>query len=351
MAKEDVVHHGHKGMEALRIIAMIMIVGIHYLGHGNGHDGILKHDPQLWNYWIACFFEACGSIGVNCYVLISGYFLLYSKRFSYKKAAKLWGQVFFYSVGIYLLLLVIGWMPFSPKLLFELMLPVKFGNYWFVAPYIGLYLLYPYLNVMAIGMEKEKYQKFLMLLIAILSIYSFIVDSFHVSGGYSLIWFIALYFIAAYLRRFEISFSKKKLMLFYLGISLFILMTKFCLYTLSLKYGFDGKGSNYFLLYNSPTILASSIIFFLMFKDFRIENSRWIRIIDFFAPLTFGVYLISDHACLKTIIWDQWIKAGMMAETPYFLIHFFVSVLLVFFVCALLEKVRQGICSYFFGNR
>ena len=67
----DVQKHNLVGIELLRIIAMMMVVGLHYLNFG----GILWSEAVM-NRRIAWGIEAFLFVAVNCYVLISGYFLV-----------------------------------------------------------------------------------------------------------------------------------------------------------------------------------------------------------------------------------------------------------------------------------
>ena len=68
------------GIELLRIVTMLMIIGLHYLLFG----GPLFHAKGL-NQKLAWFIEAFFFVAVNCYVLISGYFLVTKKNFHMKK--------------------------------------------------------------------------------------------------------------------------------------------------------------------------------------------------------------------------------------------------------------------------
>lgn len=73
------------GLDCLRIISMIMIVFLHYLSKG----GLLRAENTSGIYHIIYYFiEALSIIAVNCYVLISGYFLIRSK-FRWKKVLQL----------------------------------------------------------------------------------------------------------------------------------------------------------------------------------------------------------------------------------------------------------------------
>ena len=79
--------HNLVGIELLRIIAMMMVVGLHYLNFG----GILWSDAIV-NRRIAWGVESFLFVAVNCYVLISGYFLVIMKKFAGLKLA-LYGDI------------------------------------------------------------------------------------------------------------------------------------------------------------------------------------------------------------------------------------------------------------------
>ena len=84
--------------ELLRIIAMILIIAHHFSLHGGFR--VVQSKPLINRIWIL-WLQLGGKIGVNIFVLISGYFLVSSPAFKLKKVLKLWLQLFFYSIVIY----------------------------------------------------------------------------------------------------------------------------------------------------------------------------------------------------------------------------------------------------------
>lgn len=73
--------------EILRIIAMIMIVAHHFSVHG-GFEMYIS-SLQLNTIFLQ-FLQFGGKIGVNIFVLISGYFLINTDNIKVKKIIKLW---------------------------------------------------------------------------------------------------------------------------------------------------------------------------------------------------------------------------------------------------------------------
>ena len=89
-------------MELLRIVAMLMVVVLHYLIKGGATPSLVE-DTGIINL-ITWYLSALCIAAVNVYVLISGYFLLEAK-WKVSRLISLWFQMMFYSIGVPLLLL------------------------------------------------------------------------------------------------------------------------------------------------------------------------------------------------------------------------------------------------------
>ena len=79
------------GLDALRIISIIMVLTLHYLGKGGLLDR--NNTSEIYNI-IYLLLETLSIVAVKCFILISGYFLCKSE-FKLKKFLKLWGEVIF----------------------------------------------------------------------------------------------------------------------------------------------------------------------------------------------------------------------------------------------------------------
>ena len=107
----------NSSIELLRIISMVMIVACHFATHSGFTYN--SHTLSIPRFWLS-FIEMGGKVGVDVFILISGYFLITNKRlFNLKRLLKFWGQVFFYSAGIYCVFSAIGVIKFSPLALYS----------------------------------------------------------------------------------------------------------------------------------------------------------------------------------------------------------------------------------------
>ena len=92
-------------IELLRMLAMMMVVMLHYLDKGDILPA-LTGEMGL-NGYVAWGMESLSAVAVNVYMLISGYFLVES-RFKPGRLVELLCQVLFYTILVPAVLLAVG---------------------------------------------------------------------------------------------------------------------------------------------------------------------------------------------------------------------------------------------------
>ena len=128
-------------LEWLRIVCMLLIIAHHFGGHGVYPASILPI-----NHFIQVALTTGGKLGVNCFVLITGYFLLRS-HFGWRKVFKLVATVWVYSVIIYLTIALVEG-NFDPILCAKAFFPVIYRQYWFMTAYLIAYILSPFVAIL-----------------------------------------------------------------------------------------------------------------------------------------------------------------------------------------------------------
>ena len=120
-----------------------MIVFHHFAIHGD-FEWEASSVP-LTRFWYN-FIIMGGKIGVDVFVIISGYFLINNNKgwFKLDKIIKLVGQVFFYSIVIYLVFCLTGMRDVGIKSAIKALFPVTFSQWWFASTYFVLFLLHPF---------------------------------------------------------------------------------------------------------------------------------------------------------------------------------------------------------------
>lgn len=140
-------------LEWLRICSMLMIILLHSIDHSGVLENLKAGSALYYAEW---FLYAAVQVCVNCFVLISGYFLV-TARFKPAKLVLLWMEVVFYSGVIKVILMATGQIPVSITSLVSCLIPVFTGRYWFVTIYFGMYLLSPFLNVGIRALSKRQH--------------------------------------------------------------------------------------------------------------------------------------------------------------------------------------------------
>ena len=328
---EATTKNRNMNIELLRIVLMLMIVTLHY----RGQERILESVPHAdANYFFVWTLEAFCDVGVNGFVLISGYYLAGS-AFKIRKLFVLILQIMTTSVILYFLFTALGFAPITRHDIFGAFFPILTGKYWFVTSYVGLYCLVPFLNMVVKNTTKQQMRVLVLLLMGMFcswnAFFPFLTST-DTNGGYHVTWLVCLYFFAAYLRfHWDYHFNKYLYLTGFLLCGVFVSWQKW-------------TGNARFLSYISVPITIASILLFLFFKELNIQNHAVNKVIGFISPLTFGVYLISDNVWFRSVLYSKILpSAAPLFESPHLVWFIPVSVIAIFVACMLLEQIRKMI--------
>ena len=167
-------HHTHitkkertSNLELYRIIVMIAIVAHHYvLGYG-----LTLHNQDLTaQSWFLYFYGMWGKTGINCFVLITGFFMCKSD-ITLRKFLKLFLEIEFYAIVIYLIFSLTGYADFSSVKLIRILWPINNVNGGFVSGFLLYYLFIPFINILVKNMQKHQH---LILICLSLFVYTFL---------------------------------------------------------------------------------------------------------------------------------------------------------------------------------
>ena len=327
----------NSSFELLRLISMLLIVMHHYSLHG-GFDYMSTLSLRL--YFIQCL-NMGGKLGVNLFILISGYFLCKS-NFKWQRIIKLELEVIFYSlvIGIIFLILFPEGKSFN-NLLREIM-PLLSGRYWFYNTYFVLILLSPFINKLIVALSKDEFKKLLLIFFVLWVLIPF-VHGLKAIEMSNLGWFIFLYLIAAYIRFFKEDFTKKTTTFYIsLGIRTYILILLSVLVfdLLGLLDSRFQKYFDYFLKMNSILVFACSILLLIGFSKWNINYKRSINIL---ASTTFGIYLIHDNKLVRPFLWKELLENATYFDSNKIFLHAFLSILSVYICCIVIDLMRQFI--------
>ena len=335
--------------ELLRIVAMYMVVVLHYLVKG-GAEISLVEDTGAVNLLVWLVKGLC-IVTVNLYVLLSGYFLL-EARWKFSRVAELWLQMMFYSVGVPLVCLVLGIGEVPNWGLYDwinVMFPVQMEHYWFVTAYMVLYLFIPVLSAGVKHITKKQHQLVIAGLLLFFSIPKTILPVLIPTDryGYDFGWFMCLFMIAAYIRLYGISFfnSKKRAVGIYLMVIAVIWSGSLACGILSRKGLPLAYMMDMFYCYNHILVLAASVALFYAFKYMQISNKRIACIICKVSPYVFGVYLLHENLAVRNL-WQFWLGIASVQGKMSLFLHMVIAVTLVFVTGVMVDFVRSCIFKF-----
>ena len=322
----------------------MMVVCNHTVSWGGLIEGALV--PGTANWYLGNALFALCLPAVNCYILISGYFLCACK-FRLAKLVSIWLQAGFYCAGVYLIigLFQVGGTQFSLVELIKCMLVVTMDKYWFVTDYILLYCLFPVLNYIICGMNEKQHMLCICVLLSLFSIIPnivYVVDFSGINGGYSLTWFCVLYMIAAYFRLYIPKQGKWKKWMFpaYVVLSLTICAERFTAYYVTPLFFGRVVLTSLFYSYNSIVAVPCALALFQTFRGLEIRHSAASSVINLIAPLTFAIYLIHEQDHLRPILWG-WLEPAELAQSLWMVPYCLLCVMGIFVIGCVIEWIRQ----------
>lgn len=266
-------------------------------------------------------------------MMISGYFMSQNK-FKFKRVIKLILQTLFYSLGIYIILNILGLIPFSITSLVKATFPILFKEYWFATGYVIIFILSPFINKVINNITRKE---LLIFICTILFMWS-IIPTFTKCDMYGneICQLFLFYLLGAYIRKYPNNILSRNKYKVSIISSVLLILSTLSLNLLALKYPIFDCGEFFFSRHSILTILLGFSLLSI-FVDLKINN----KYINKIASCSFGIYLIHNNNYIKEIIWIDIFHNPSFAISPYLIIHLVITVLIVFIVCGIIEYLRQ----------
>jgi surface polysaccharide O-acyltransferase-like enzyme len=305
-----------------------MVITLHYFNGGMG-GGLRNVTYGTFNFYSMHYLESVSIIAVNCFVLVSGYFMVNKTQVKLIKAINLMVITTFYGIVFYILSVVLlADKSLNYQELLAAAIPFYNAN-WFVASYLVIFLLAPFLNKLLNNLSKKQFQQLIVILVISFSVLPTILPKLSYNDhGYGVLNFIMLYCIAAYIRLHYVSKINKWL---YLGI--YLVSTSFTYVVFNLDY-------------NSIYNLISSVSLFLFFSTFSFSS----KFINYLATFTFAVYIIHTNPSIRYILFQKILRCNQYWNSSLFLMHLIVSVIFIFVMGMVIEVIRRFIVYKLLGR-
>ena len=325
--------------ELLRILAIFCIISFHCAWEGG-----FEYPVFCFNKFLVESFHMLGELGVNLFILISGYHMICG-TFKWKKLFALLLEVQFYNWLCVFLCVCFGTLTLDKRTVFTNFFPIAEYKYWFATVYILLYLFSPYINRLLLSLSKKQFRNLLLLCLGIFCIfptfYGALKNDTETLFYYNrFIWLLIVYMIGAYIRRYPP--VKYVSPLKWLGVSALIFaFMEISIYILEHFQPFFQKigivGGNYFWRPNTIPLAALSVSLFLCFRFLKVKP---LKAVNLLASTTFGIYLLHDGQ-LNFYMWQVLLKAPEYTFSPKLILFIPSCALLIFVTGVCVDFLRQ----------
>ena len=325
-------------IELFRIIVMLGIVAHHFVVSSGLLDLMqptleYSNDVYLW------LFGMWGKIGINCFVLISGYFMCTS-QFTWKKFIKLICEIEFYKILIYIAFLFFGRESISITRIFQVLSPITNLSTDFISGYLVMFLLVPFLNLLIQNLSKRQH----LYLIGLSLLFFTVWDQFPsvtIPMSYP-IWFSVMYIIGAYIRHYPLQNNIARFLFdSKLGAGLMVCaaMSSVLIMLLLRQLGIISWWPHKWVAdSNAPLAVLTSISCFNFFRKLDVKPNKLINTI---SASTFGVLLIHANSnAMRTFLWNDVCNCVGLHLSPYLPLYSIIVVLVVYIICTIIDMLR-----------
>lgn len=325
-------------IELYRIISMLLIVAHHYVvNSGLDSEKYIFSNLTSGRSVFLLLFSAWGKTGINCFMMITGYFMCRS-QITVKKFVKLLAQIYFYRIIFYCIFLFTGYTPFSLTELAKAVLPVSEIEHNFTGCFILFFLCIPFLNILVRNMT-EKQHIHLLMLTGFMYIFFGTVPKMNLNMNY-VSWFCVIYFIASYIRLYPKKIFENTAFWGCASLVSILLSAASVLVCAFANQKFGINVSPFAFVTDSNTFLAAAtgVSTFMFFKNLKIRNSK---IINTVSASTFGVLLIHANSnSMRSWLWGDLLNNTGMYSSGWLVLHAVISVPAIFAVCSLIDILR-----------
>ena len=318
---------------------MVMILGLHVNYFSIGPPRLEDITILPIHSFVRFFAENICIVGVNIFVLISGWFGINYKP---KGIAQFIFQSFFFSLILFIPFAITGEAEINRINIMSSFLLYK-NAYWFVWAYLVLYIMAPMLNAFVEKSDKQTLKKFLVLFFVIQTIASIFTNVGFYNTGYDPLPFVGLYLLARYFKIYRKNKGK------YIYLFIFLLCALFNT-IVSILPPFFGKSNGVIVsinyMYVSPVNIIGALSLLLFFTKLDFKS----KVINNIAASCFSVYLLHMHFCIR----DYYVDSAKAIFEHFSGLTYFAAIIAlfvaVFIVSILLDRIRI-VCFNYLWNK
>ena len=301
-------------IELCRLASILLVMLVHTTAQTLGKDMSLG----------AYLLEGFSIIGVNVFILITGYFSTVPKKSSLINLAFI--CLFWMVVKIVCRLLCHE--PIGFKYLFFIT-----SSNWFIPSYIGLLFLTPILNMFCNNVSKKTLWRCVLILLFVEMWFDWLPPKPKImigtQLGHSVLSFVILYLLARAIRLHGLpQWFKRNSPLVYIACSLVL---GFIAYIGNLR-GLNAQ--RYIFAYTNPFVIISSVAFLMIFGQMSFQS----KAINYFAKSTLAILL--GHSAIHTLYANQFTYLYKYLSGIQVVVYWALAIIIVFSASIAIDQLR-----------
>lgn len=338
----------HPGMDLLRILSAMMIVALHFCGYS---ENLLIATASSRGLFVSAnIIEALCICGVNIFVMVACYNNIHSAHTEInngiKRLSKLWVQTIMVTIPLGVVLFTFFARDASIISVLQSIIPITTRGYWFITAFAGLCLLFPLLNRVSANASNSTLAAIAGVLLLVYSAIPTFCELFgfvEVQHGYSLVWFVTIYFCIAVYVRFEKKIALPKFIGFvgYISMSAVIAGSVVMLERILRGGNFTGNENYIIRNYASIPVALQAFCLFFACAGIRFRSHTFKAFLVFLANGSLLSYLLHMHPILKEIYLKYSIADYFPVSSVLFIISCVCASCVVPLFGALLYKVIE----------
>ena len=319
----------NSSVELLRIFAIFFII-MHHFSIASTIEPSAFQSAFLYSfnvYWNQVF-NGLGKIGVNLFILISGYFLCNNTSFKTKRTLDTYLKVFMWSMIFMGLQLATGFSSPTSSFFITSFTPIISLRWWFMSSYLVIFLLHPLINKLINKLNKTSH---ILVTVLLLVFWMFTRITYSVFIMNSIPWFVIVYFIGAYIKKYLKMDKLKAWILIIATAALYLLFA----YVNTFDFIGDGvtiestKELPYIILGLSRDFSFLNLLLSItLFIAFIVMKPFYNKFINILGKCTFGVYLIHSSFVVEEYIFNNLAWSYVLPWYPLILFGVSITILL-----------------------
>ena len=294
-------------MDILRIIAVLCVIGIHFFYH-SGYYYTTNDNAVMY---FATVLRTLCSVCVPLFMILSGFLLCNKtlKKGYYSGIRKTIIVYILVAIACMIYKSIVGSYTLTPFTFFTGILDFTGANYsWYIEMYIGLFLLFPFLNIIYKNLDSRKQKNILLITLIAITILPSLFNAFRFDSlewwanpasnteTQKLIpsWWVGIYPITYYFTGCYIREYGTKIKNIYLIIALVVAVFGFGTFNFYRCYGMPFSTSNY-VYWSGIEPYVMSVLIFLIIKNLELDNINVkVKFVLWkVSDLVLGTYLLS----------------------------------------------------------